>query len=53
MFVQCHDVSLRLSKGSVNLFLACNIQIKSSRTQKDQLCNHFQAQARILISVPF
>ena len=38
MFVQCHDVSLRLSKGSVNRFLACNIQIKSSRTQKDLLC---------------
>ena len=45
MCVQCHDVSLRLSKGSVNLFLACNIQIKSSRTQKDQLCTIFQAHA--------
>jgi hypothetical protein len=52
MFVQCHDVSLRLSKGSVNLFLACNIQIKSSRTQKDQLCIIFKL-TRILISVPF
>jgi hypothetical protein len=38
MFVQCHDVSLRLSKDGDNYFLAFNIKFMCPRPQKVQLC---------------
>jgi|AntAceMinimDraft_1070359.scaffolds.fasta_scaffold120738_1 hypothetical protein len=38
MFVQCHDVSLRLSKDGDNYFLAFKIKFMCPRPQKVQLC---------------
>jgi hypothetical protein len=42
MFVQCHDVVLRLSKDSVNHLLASDIKILRSHAQKVRISTIFR-----------